>query len=134
MTRGLRGVVLRRRLLNPFRFGFYAHVLFTHKVARRLAPVFLVLLAAASAWLAPNRWFYATAAGAQGALYVLAALGFALRRTRVGRLKILYVPFYYCMANAACALAIVHLLVGRRIASWQPQRHAPSRRPTVTGV
>jgi cellulose synthase/poly-beta-1,6-N-acetylglucosamine synthase-like glycosyltransferase len=135
MTRGLRGVVLRRRLLNPFRFGFYALVLFSHKVLRRLAPAFLLVLAASSAWLAPTAPFYAAAAAAQGMLYALAILGFALRRTRAGRLKALYIPFYYCMANAACALAIVHLLVGHRIASWQPQRHAAARRRAkLTGV
>jgi cellulose synthase/poly-beta-1,6-N-acetylglucosamine synthase-like glycosyltransferase len=49
MTRGLRGVLVRRRLLNPFRFGFYAVVLFSHKVLRRTAPLCLVALAVASA-------------------------------------------------------------------------------------
>jgi cellulose synthase/poly-beta-1,6-N-acetylglucosamine synthase-like glycosyltransferase len=124
MTRGLRGVALRRRLLNPFRFGFYALVLFSHKVQRRLAPVFLVLLAAATVWLAPGSRFYAAVTLGLAALVTLAAAGFVMRRTASGRSKLLYVPFYYCMANAACAAAIVQFILGRRVASWQPQRHA----------
>jgi cellulose synthase/poly-beta-1,6-N-acetylglucosamine synthase-like glycosyltransferase len=135
MTRGLRGVILRRRLLNPFRFGFYAVVLLSHKVLRRLAPLALALIAAASAWLAPASPFFLAIAVAQAAFYALATLGFLLRRTAAGRLKALYIPFYYCMANAACAVAAVQLLVGRRVELWEPQRHAPARRPAkATGA
>jgi cellulose synthase/poly-beta-1,6-N-acetylglucosamine synthase-like glycosyltransferase len=125
MTRGLRGVILRRRLLNPSRYGFYSVVLFSHKVLRRLALIPLVLAAATSAYLAPTHWLYALAAGAQGAFYVLAAIGFITRRTAFGRMRPIYVPFYYCMANAACGVAFVQLLRGHRVHLWQPQRHAP---------
>jgi cellulose synthase/poly-beta-1,6-N-acetylglucosamine synthase-like glycosyltransferase len=127
MTRGLRGVVLRRRLLNPLRFGFYAVVLASHKVVRRLAPIPLVALAASGASLAPSHAFYLAAAAAQAGFYALAALGYLLRRTSPGRAKFVYVPFYYCMANAACAVAIVQVLRGSRIELWQPQRHAVRR-------
>jgi cellulose synthase/poly-beta-1,6-N-acetylglucosamine synthase-like glycosyltransferase len=123
MTRGLRGVVLRRSLLNPARFGFYAIVLFSHKVLRRLVPIPLIVIAATSASLASTHPFYLVAAAGQAAFYTLAAAGFVLRRAASGRLKLVYVPFYYCMANAACGVALVQLLRGRRIELWQPQRH-----------
>lgn len=123
MTRGLRGVWLRRRLLNPFRHGFYAIALFSHKVLRRLAPVWLLIAAAASAILAgTGHPLYVLAAAAQVLFYGLAALGWLLRRRRLGRLKPLCVPFYYCMANAASAIALVQFLRGKRISTWQPQR------------
>jgi len=124
MTRGLRGVILRRRLLNPARYGFYAVVLFSHKVLRRLVPVPLVAIAAASAYLAPAHPFYLAVAASQALFYALAALGFLLRRAAAGRLKVVYIPFYYCMANVACGVALVQLLRGRRIELWQPQRQA----------
>ena len=125
MTRGLRGVCLRRRLLNPFRFGFYAISLFSHKVLRRLAPVWLVVIALATSMLAAagNRFFIAIGLG-QLAFYGLAIAGGLLRRRRIGRLKPLCIPFYYCMANAASALALWHFLRGTRISLWQPQRFA----------
>jgi cellulose synthase/poly-beta-1,6-N-acetylglucosamine synthase-like glycosyltransferase len=123
MTRGLRGVMLRRRLLNPFRFGFYALVLLSHKVLRRLAPLPLALLAITAVWLAPTGWFYTAAAAGQAALYTLAVAGWALRRTPAGHVKALSVPFYFCMANVACAVAVAQALGGRRIDRWQPQRH-----------
>jgi cellulose synthase/poly-beta-1,6-N-acetylglucosamine synthase-like glycosyltransferase len=122
MTRGLRGVWLRRRLLNPFQYGFYAVVLFSHKVARRLATVPLLVLAGASVYLAPTAPLYWGAALAQAVFYGVAILGFLLRRIAVGRLKPIYVPFYYCMANSASLVAVVQAARGQRIAFWQPQR------------
>lgn len=124
MVQGLRGVILRWRLLNPLRYGFYSVVLVSHKVVRRLAPVFLLLLAAASAWLAPRSAFFLSVAAAQLAFYALALVGYRLRSARVGRLKVVYVPFYYCMANVACALALLQVLRGRRIELWQTERPA----------
>jgi hypothetical protein len=93
-------------------------------VARRLAPLPLLVLAVASAYLASTAPFYAAAALGQTAFYGLALLGFLLRRVAVGRLKPIYVPFYYCMANVASVIAVVQALRGQRIASWQPQRQA----------
>jgi hypothetical protein len=129
MTRGLRGVILRRRLLNPFHSGFYAVVLFSHKVARRLAPMALVVLGCASAYLAQVHAFYVAAGAAQVIFYVAAVLGCFLRRVPLGRLKLLCIPFYYCMANVASAAALVQLVRGRRIELWQPQRQAPAKAP-----
>lgn len=122
MTRGLRAVLLRRRLLNPFRHGFYALVLFSHKVLRRMAPVFLVTLAAATMALAPAAPAYRLAAVGQAAFYALAVAGLLLRRAPIGEHKLLYIPFYYCMANAASLVALAQLLRGTRIEVWQPQR------------
>ena len=125
MTRGLRAVCLRRRLLNPFRYGFYAVSLFSHKVLRRLAPIWLMVIALATAVLAGTGDPFFIAAGlAQVAFYGLAIAGGLLRRRRVGHLKPLCVPFYSCMANAASAMALWQFVRGRRISLWQPQRFA----------
>lgn len=125
MTRGLRGVLLRRDLLNPFRFGFYAVTLFSHKVARRLVPVALAALLLTSLALSATGPFYRSAAVVQLAFYTLAAAGYALRRRPLGRWALLYIPFYYVMANLACGIACLRLLRGHRIEVWQPQRHTP---------
>ncbi|MCG3120195.1 MAG: hypothetical protein ALAOOOJD_02820 [bacterium] len=123
MTRGLRGVLLRRRLLNPWRYGFYSVVLFSHKVLRRLVPIFLLVLLAASWALSGGQRFYLGAAVAQTMFYVLAGVGYLLRGHRLGRLKFLYLPFFYCLANAAAFIAVMRVLRGKRVERWQPQRH-----------
>lgn len=125
MTRGLRGVWMRRQLLNPLRYGFYAVLLLSHKVLRRLAPLWLVVIALTTAWLAATgRPFYVAIALTQLLFYGLALVGGVLRARPIGRIKPLSIPFYYCMANAASALALWHFLRGTRIPLWQPQRFA----------
>jgi cellulose synthase/poly-beta-1,6-N-acetylglucosamine synthase-like glycosyltransferase len=124
MTRGLRGVFLRRRLLNPRKYGFYSIVLASHKLARRLVPVSLAILGIASLAAWSQGPLYQAAVLAQVFFYGMASIGYLLRRSPLGRLRLLYIPFYYCMANVACSVAWVHALRGRRIEVWQPQRQS----------
>jgi cellulose synthase/poly-beta-1,6-N-acetylglucosamine synthase-like glycosyltransferase len=126
MTRGLRGIILRKRLLNPYHYGFYSLILFSHKVLRRLVPVFLVLLFLTSILAISHGAIYTTAAVAQGVFYGLAAAGYGLRRTRLGRQKCFVVPFFYCLANAAALMALIKVCSGEKITLWQPQRHGTS--------
>lgn len=123
ITQGMRALILRKRLLNPFRHGFYSLVLFSHKLLRRLVPVFLLLFLAASFLASSHARLYFYAAIAQLAFYGLAAAGYLLRKQQWGKSKLFYVPFFYCMANAAALVAVLKLLGGRRIELWQPQRN-----------
>lgn len=126
MTRAWRSVSLRRALLNPFRTGFYAVVLFSHKVLRRLLPVSLLLLFAATAVLAtslpPFRWLFAL----ELVFVLLAAVGMVLRRSPAGAPRVVALPFYFCLANLAALVAFVRFLRGDRVTLWQPQRHPAS--------
>lgn len=132
MNRGLNGVWLRRRLLNPFRYGFYSVLLFSHKVLRRLAPVLLIGLLATALTLAPRAPFWLVAGAGQAALYALAALGGLLRQTAIGGSRLLSTPFYFCLANAAALVALATFLGGRRIEHWQPKRQdAPKETANV---
>jgi cellulose synthase/poly-beta-1,6-N-acetylglucosamine synthase-like glycosyltransferase len=133
MTRGLRGVVLRRDLLNPFEHGFYAVAFASRKVLRRLVPLAFVPLFVASCALAFDSAFFALLALGQAALCALALAGWALRDTQPGRSPVLYVPFFFLLANAAALLAIANMARGRRIERWTPQRHdnTPSKREPI---
>ncbi|HMQ30936.1 MAG TPA: glycosyltransferase family 2 protein [Chloroflexaceae bacterium] len=125
ITRGLRGVIVMRELLNPWRHGFYALQLFSHKVLRRLVAIPLLVLLAATPALWHAGAFYRLAALAQGAVYGLGLLGMLLRRTSLGQLRLFSLPFFFCMVNAASLMAALNILRGRRIDRWQPQRSAP---------
>ena len=126
---GLRAVAYRRALLNPFRHGFYALQLLSHKVLRRLLPVPLVALLASSAVL--DGPVYRTALLVQLAMHTLALLGLVLHRTRLGRLKILRLPFFLDLVASAMAAAFVQLLFAPRTARWTPARQ---RREDVPGT
>ncbi len=127
ITRGLHGVLVMRELLNPFRHGFYALQLFTHKLLRRLmfAPLIVLLLASIPLW--DGGWFYQLALLAQLAFYGCALLGLLLRGSRIGRLKPFTIPFYFCVVYAAALIATWNLLRGQRITYWTPQRQAAAQ-------
>ncbi len=123
MTRGVRSVLLRRRLLNPFRHGFYSAALFSRKVLRRLIPLAFVPLVALTVALAGRAPFYAGLAAAETLFIALAGTGWLLRRTRMAGTPAVYVPLFFCMANLASVLALWNVARGRRIERWTPQRH-----------
>jgi len=122
INRGLRGVLMRRKLLNPLRYGFYSVILFSHKLLRRLVPVFLITLLASNVFLVPKGVFFLNGLFLQGFFYALAGCGYLLRKRSWGKTKVFYVPFFYCLANAAALLAILKVMSGKRIELWQPQR------------
>ena len=92
MTRGLRGTILMRELLDPRRHGFYAIQLAWHKIFRRLMVVPLLGLFASSLLLVGRGRIYTLAALAQLAGYGLGLAGLALRDQPVGRKKLALVP------------------------------------------
>ena len=126
ITRGLRAVGLRRSLLNPADTGFYAVQLFSHKVLRRLVWAPLVVMAVAAPWLWGDGLLYQAATVAQVALYGLGALGLAVDRAGA-RSRLLAVPAFFCLVNAAAIRAWWNVLSGTRIERWEPSRADPIR-------
>jgi len=119
MTRGLRGVYLRRGLLNPLRHGYYSVQLVSHKVFRRLMVLPLLGLLVGTALHPGLVW--RLAAVAQAALYAAGGLGLALR-SRGLRSGPLTIPAFFVMVNVASAHAAWNVARGRRIDRWQPRR------------
>jgi cellulose synthase/poly-beta-1,6-N-acetylglucosamine synthase-like glycosyltransferase len=121
MTRGLRAVWLRRELLNPFRFGFYAIQLLSHKLLRRLAFIPLLALLAASLLLWNAGMPFRLLALVQIAGYTSALLGRFLPSGIPGA-KLLTLPYYFVLMNAAAVQASWNVIRGRQIERWDPQR------------
>lgn len=125
ITRGLNAVFKSRaKLLNPFRYGFYAIQLFSHKVMRRLIVYPLLLLFFVTPFLWKTNLFYQLAMIGQLGFYSFAFLGLLLDGTRFKKLKIFTIPFYFCLVNAAALIASLNILRGRQIKRWEPQREA----------
>jgi len=122
INRGLRSVMLRKKLLNPFRYGFYSLTLFSHKISRRLVPVFLLLLFASSLFLVNEHIFYLVALLLQAGFYAWAGVSFLLRNRTIGQQKLFSLPFFFCLANLAALVALYNLIVGKRVTLWSPPR------------
>lgn len=137
ISQGLRGVWFRRTLLNPLRHGFYALQLFSHKVLRRLMYVPLLVLAVSSPLLWNEGLLYRAATLAQGAFYAAALLGLALERAPSIRLhlprpvvKILSIPYFFCVVYVASLVATWHTVRGRRVDRWESRRAGVSTSET----
>jgi cellulose synthase/poly-beta-1,6-N-acetylglucosamine synthase-like glycosyltransferase len=110
-----------RAMLNPFRAGFYAVQLLSHKVLRYLVPLFLLVLFVTSALLINVSIFYSLVFWVQVACYALAGVGWLLESVGV-RVRVLSLPLYFILANIASVIAIYKFLTGERYASWEPIR------------
>jgi len=123
---GLEAILVRRELLNPFKFGFYALQLFTHKVLRRVVFLPLLVLLVTSPLLWNHGLLYQFSTVIQFAFYSLALFGFVFEKNGLGRRKIFSFPFYITMVYIASLAATIKLLGGRRIQKWETKRQIPS--------
>ncbi len=120
VTRGMRGLMYMRALLNPLRHGFVAFQLMSHKVMRWLVPLFLAAAFLANLALL-GRPLYDVLFAMQVAFYAIALVGyFAERRSiRIGPFAI---PLYFCTVNAAAVVAMVRIWKGHKAVTWETVR------------
>ncbi len=111
----------KRVLLNPVCYGQFTFQLFTHKVLRYLAIVFLVLVYAVNALLFRRGRFFALVFILQNLFYAAAAIGHRLER--VGRSAgVLFIPYYFVLINIAAGHALVRFLRGEKQVLWTPRK------------
>jgi cellulose synthase/poly-beta-1,6-N-acetylglucosamine synthase-like glycosyltransferase len=122
-----------RAMMNPFRSGFYAVELVSHKVLRYFVPVFLLLVFISSLALAPHSLLYALIALAQIGFYAAAALSW-LMESMGWRNRILALPQYFVLANLASLLAFYKFLSGERYARWEPIREGVNINAAATNT
>lgn len=120
-----------REMLNPFKSGFYAVELVSHKVLRYAVPFFLVTALISSAILAYSNWFYEVLFLTQIAFYLVALLGWILERT-VGKIGVFAIPHYFVLANLASVLGFYKFLRGERFASWEPIREKSEEKESIS--
>ncbi len=108
-------------LMNPFRFGFFAIELISHKVLRWLMPLFMVATFVLNLLLLDAAAIYHWTLGLQVAMYVL-ALGGYLARGRSSIPRALAVPYYFCLVNVASARGIIEAYRGRTYTTWATPR------------
>jgi cellulose synthase/poly-beta-1,6-N-acetylglucosamine synthase-like glycosyltransferase len=110
-----------RDMLNPFRSGFFAVQLISHKVLRYAVPLFLVGAFFSSLALVTYSTFYLLAFAAQAAFYAAGILGMLLGGS--GKFaKLFSIPKYFVLANAASAAGFYKFLRGERYVTWEPIR------------
>jgi len=110
-----------RGMMNPFRSGFYAIELTSHKLFRYAVPLFLFLVFITSASLAYSSTAFVLILGLQVAFYLIAFVGWIFEN-RGMKLGFLAIPLYFVLANVASLLGFYKFLSGERYATWEPIR------------
>jgi cellulose synthase/poly-beta-1,6-N-acetylglucosamine synthase-like glycosyltransferase len=110
-----------RGMMNPFRSGFYAVQLWSHKIMRYLVPVFLIAIFITSGFLAPRNVFYAVLFVGQVAFYLAALVSWLLEKAGLS-IRLLALPQYFVITNLASLIAFVKFISGETYTRWEPHR------------
>ncbi len=110
-----------REMLNPFKIGFYAIQLISHKVLRYGVPVFLAASVISAAMLAPGAIIFLLVFLSQMIFLAAAIAAWVLERMgmKIGPLAI---PLYFLLTNIASLAGFLQFLRGERYAAWEPIR------------
>jgi hypothetical protein len=108
-------------MMNPFRSGFYAVELFSHKLLRYAVPLFLLLLFLSTAFLSFHSLIFQLIFLLQVGFYAMALITWFVERSGV-RLGAFAIPLYFSLANLASLIGFYKFLRGEKFASWEPIR------------
>jgi len=130
ISRSLNAVRRAPRTLLPWTQPHHWLALVSHKVLRWFASIFLFVLFLVSIclWQSP---FYRAALFLQLAFYLLALMGWILQKQNECP-RILYLPYYFCLANLASLLGVVKFLTGSLSPTWQTIRENPVNSKATT--
>ncbi|MBK9437134.1 MAG: glycosyltransferase family 2 protein [Chloracidobacterium sp.] len=110
-------------MLNPFKSGFYAVQLISHKLLRYCVPLILALILVTNVFLAGRSLFWDFLLLGQMAVYIAAFLGWLVERAG-RRITLLAIPLYFVLANLASAIAFFRFVRGERVVTWEPIRES----------
>lgn len=120
MTRGLRSLYYRRRLLDPRVSGSYAIQLFVHKLLRRLLWIPATILLVSAPFGAAQGGL--VSAISIGMLLIAGLVCCALLIPALRRYRLFSLPLYAASVLAASAIATLNAVRGRRITRWHLPR------------
>lgn len=120
ISRGMNGLWHMRRLFNPFKYGFVSFQLFSHKVLRWMIPFFLPFLLVSNLILIGHPFYNFTLV--IQILFYIGALGGYLLDRMGKKAKLLGLPLYYCVVNAASITAFLGMIFGKKAIVWETLR------------
>ncbi len=120
VIRGVTAIVRHPEVLNPFRLGWFAFQVWSHKIMRWGVPWFLLALLVSSAALVQEHWVYALVLIGQILFYSIVVLGHLFASFR--SITLVKIPYFFIQVNIAIAHATVLFLFGKRMTTWTPSK------------
>ena len=118
---GIQSVLRLKGLLNPFAHPLLSFQYISHRVLRwTVTPFSMIAVLVLNAVIAvrTGERLYQALLAAQLLFYVLAFLGWVMERRKV-KVKLLFVPYYFCVMNYAVLAGIIRAAYGRQSAVWE---------------
>jgi len=121
---GIQSIIWLKSLLNPFRFPVLSFQYISHRVLRwTITPILMILVFLLNLILVfKGEWIlYSFLLAGQVMFYVFAYLGMLLEKRKV-RVKILFIPYYFCMMNYAVLAGLIRYTFGTQSVIWEKAR------------
>ncbi len=118
---GIQSILRLLPLLNIFRYGVLSFQYISHRVLRwTIVPFLLVAVVILNAVIVlyTNSTLYTLILVAQLLFYVLAFAGMVLENRQM-RVKILFIPYYFCVMNYAVVRGLFRYLAGQQSSAWE---------------
>ncbi|WP_158827169.1 glycosyltransferase family 2 protein [Mucilaginibacter lacusdianchii] len=121
---GIQSIIWLKALLNIFKYPVLSFQYISHRVLRWTVTPFLMILA-----LILNAVIVAAGGGmlyhllliGQVIFYLASLAGWLLERREV-KVKLLFIPYYFCMMNYAVVRGIFRYAAGRQSAVWEKSK------------
>jgi biofilm PGA synthesis N-glycosyltransferase PgaC len=119
---GIQSIIWLRSLLNPFPIPVLSFQYVSHRVLRWTIVPFLMILALILNFIivfsAEASFIYQLLLIAQVAFYLMAILGWVMEERNI-KVKIFFIPYYFCMMNYAVLMGIRRYSLGKQSAIWE---------------
>lgn len=118
---GIQSIIRLKKLFNPFPYPILSFQYISHRVLRwTITPFLLILSFILNGILAfePGATGIRLLLFAQVLFYLLALLGFIMEKRQL-RIKVLFIPYYFCVMNYAVLAGIIRYLSSTQSAVWE---------------
>ena len=120
ISKDLRGLILNRKILNPFHYPLHSWGLVSHKLLRWLVPYFLILILVANLFLIHTPFFQIILI-LQIIFYFSALTGYLWQRG--GKPSFIFgIPFSFCLVNLAALVGVARFFTGKKSGQWETIR------------
>ncbi|TDO24048.1 glycosyltransferase family 2 protein [Pedobacter duraquae] len=118
---GIQSVIWLSALLNPFKFPVLSFQYISHRVLRwTITPLLMVLTFVLNGWLAVLHagLIYDLLFAGQVFFYLAAYLG-KVMETRKMKVKLFFIPYYFCVMNYAVMAGLFRFFFGEQSVIWE---------------
>jgi len=122
VCQSLNGLWKMKELFNPLEYGFYSWILFSHKILRRMVPVFMIILFFSNVFLISSGLWFGVLFMVQLVAYSAAILHLTGLNFKVVKIvpvkKLLSAWSYFCIGNLGTLFGIIDFIAKKKYIKW----------------